>query len=75
MYVQTAVLTTKQTLTIQCNYIIKGKHRVYLSREVTCNVRQGGRVSTPIKSIGNCRSNCRCLYTRVPYNTAIDWDM
>jgi len=23
MYVQTAVLTTKQTLTIQCNYIIK----------------------------------------------------
>jgi len=53
MYVQTAVLTTKQTLTIQCNYIIKGKHRVYLSREVTCNARQGGRVSTPIKSIGN----------------------
>jgi len=47
MYVQAAVLTTKQTITIQCNYIVKGKHRV-LSLEVTCNVRlylETGRTS------------------------------
>jgi len=47
MYVQTTLLTTKQTITIQCNYIVKGKHQV-LSREVTCNVRlylETGRTS------------------------------